>query len=72
MDTIANVNAGTTVITMEGDYQIAANFPINWPLIGGITAAEVVIVWLAVFLVRRRRAARTRRQGRRKSAKRRR
>jgi len=68
MDTIANVNAATTVITMEGDYAITANFPVNWPLIGGIIAAVVVAVGLAIFFVRRRRAALTERQGRRRAA----
>jgi uncharacterized repeat protein (TIGR02543 family) len=61
VDTIANVNDSTTMITMRGDFSITANFeekpPINWPLIGGIIAAVVVIVGLVIFLVRRKRAA---------------
>ncbi len=68
VDTIANVNAATTVITMEGDYAVTANFPVNWRLIGGIIAAVVVAAGLAVFLVRRRRAALTKRQGHRGAA----
>jgi len=62
---IFNVRAATTVITMHGDYSITANFeeipPINWPLIGGIIAAAVVAVGLAIFFVRRRRVAQTKR-----------
>ncbi len=68
VDTIANVNAATTVITMHGDYAITANFAVNWLLIGGIIAAVVVAAGLAIFFVRRRRAARTERQGRRRAA----
>jgi uncharacterized repeat protein (TIGR02543 family) len=69
VDTIANVNAATTIITMHGDYEITANFaPINWLLIGGIIAAAVVAVGLVIFFVRRRRAARTKRQGRKEVA----
>jgi uncharacterized integral membrane protein len=59
---IFNVNKATTIVTMSGNYFITANFeekpPINWPLIGGIIAA-VVIVGLVIFFVRRKRAART-------------
>jgi uncharacterized repeat protein (TIGR02543 family) len=62
VDTMANVNDTTTMITMHGDYSIVANFeekpPINWALIGGIiTAAVVVMVVLVIFFVRRKRAA---------------
>jgi alpha-tubulin suppressor-like RCC1 family protein len=60
VDTIANVNAAQTTITMNDNYSITANFeekpPINWPLIGGIIAA-VVIVGLVIFFVRRKKAA---------------
>jgi len=66
VDTIFDVSAATTIITMEGDYAITANFPVNWLLIGGIIAAVVVAAGLAIFFVRRRRAARTERQGRRR------
>jgi uncharacterized repeat protein (TIGR02543 family) len=66
VDTIARVNAATTIITMHGDYSITANFA-NWLLIGGIIAAAVV-VGLVIFFVRRRRAAQTKRQGRRRVA----
>jgi len=66
VDTIANVNAATTIIPMHGDYTITANFGANWPLIGGIIAA-VVAVGLVIFFVRRRRAARTKKQGRRRA-----
>jgi len=72
VDTIFDVSAATTIITMDGDYAITANFeeipPVNWPLIGGIIAAAVVAVGLAIFFVRRRRAARTKRQGRKRAA----
>jgi hypothetical protein len=71
IDTIASVNAATTIITMHGDYAITADFeeipPINWPLIGGIIAAAAVAAGLAIFFVRRRRAAQAKRQGRKKA-----
>jgi hypothetical protein len=57
VDTIANVNAATSIITMEGNYTITANFAVNWLPIGGI-AAVVVAARLAIFFVRRRIAAR--------------
>jgi hypothetical protein len=57
VDTVADVNAYTTTITMDDDYSITANFAqtplINWPLIGGIIGA-VVVVGLVIFFVRRR------------------
>jgi uncharacterized repeat protein (TIGR02543 family) len=57
VSTIADVNAATTTITMNGDYSITANFEekpsINWPLIGGIIGA-VVVVGLVIFFVRRK------------------
>jgi len=61
VDTIADVNAATTNITMYDDYSITANFeeilpPVNRALIVGIIAA-VVIVGLVIFFVRRKRAA---------------
>jgi hypothetical protein len=60
VDTIANIDAALTIITMSDNYSITANFeekpPINWPLIGG-TIAAVVIVGLAIFFIRRKRAA---------------
>jgi len=69
VDTIANVNAAITVITMQGNYEITAKFeeipPINWLLIGGIIAAAVA-VGLVIFFVPRKRAARTKRQGRKR------
>jgi alpha-tubulin suppressor-like RCC1 family protein len=60
VDTIANVDAATTIITMRGNYSITANFEAwaNWALIGGIIAA-VVAVGLVIFFVRRRRVAQT-------------
>jgi len=71
VETIANVNAATTIVTMRGDYAITANFeeipPINWPLIGGIIAA-VVAAGLAIYFVHRRKAAQVKRQGRKKAA----
>jgi hypothetical protein len=64
VDTVADVNASTTTITMDDDYSITANFEekpsINWPLIGGIIGA-VVVVGLVIFFVRRRRVASTKR-----------
>jgi hypothetical protein len=72
VDTIANVNAAITVITIHGNYEITANFeeipPINWLLIGGIIAAAAVAVGLVIFFVRRSRAVRTKRQGRKRVA----
>lgn len=68
-DTIADVNAASTNITMDGSYNITANFAagtpfqrrINWPLFLGIIAA-VVVAGLVVFLVRRRTGARAQRR----------
>jgi len=57
VDAIARVNAASTNITMNNDYAITANFEgkpsINWPLIGGIAGA-VVVVGLVIFFVRRK------------------
>jgi hypothetical protein len=57
VDSIADVNAATSIITMGGDYSIAANFEekraTNWPLIGGIIAG-VVAVGLVILFVRKR------------------
>jgi hypothetical protein len=57
VNAIARVNAASTNITMNSDYAITANFgvktSINWPLIGGIAGA-VVVVGLVIFFVRRR------------------
>lgn len=59
VDTIADVNAGTTIITMDGDYSITANFEeippasFNWPLIGGIIAA-VILAGLVIFFLSNR------------------
>jgi hypothetical protein len=57
VDGIAHVNAASTNITMNSDYAITANFgvktSINWPLIGGVAGA-VVVVGLVIFFVRRR------------------
>jgi len=67
VDTIANVRATTTIITMDGDYAVTANFARNWPLIGGIIAAAAA-AGLAIFFVRRKRAIQAKRQGRKKAA----
>ena len=65
VDTIANVNAAQTTITMNGNYFITANFeekpPVSWALIGGIIAA-VVIMGLAIFFMRKKRVAREKRR----------
>jgi LPXTG-motif cell wall-anchored protein len=49
---------------MDGDYSITANFeekpPVNWALIGGITAA--VVAGLAIFFMRRKRDIRKKRR----------
>ena len=68
VDTIADVGAASTGITMEGSYNITASFGteiplplVNRPLIGGIIAA-VIVAGLVVFLVRRRTGARAQRR----------
>jgi hypothetical protein len=57
VDAIANVDAASTTITMNDNYSITANFEekpsTNWPLIGGIIGA-VVVVALVVFFARRK------------------
>jgi uncharacterized repeat protein (TIGR02543 family) len=57
VDAIANVDAASTAITMNDNYSITANFEekpsTNWPLIGGIIGA-VIVVGLVIFFVRRR------------------
>jgi len=57
VDAIAHVDAASTTITVNDNYSITANFEekpsINWPLIGGIIGA-VVVVGLVIFFVRRR------------------
>jgi len=57
VDAIAHVDAASTTITMNDDYSIIANFEqkpsTNWPLIGGIAGA-VVVVGLVILFVRRR------------------
>ncbi|MDH4067694.1 MAG: hypothetical protein OEU97_02005, partial [Dehalococcoidia bacterium] len=67
-DALSNVNAATTIIAMHDDYTIAANFALNWPLIGGIIAGVVVAAGLAILFVRRRRAAAKKKQSRRRAA----
>jgi len=54
VDTIVDVNAAETTITMEGDYSVTTNFegiprPVNWPPIGGIIGG-VVVIGLLVFV----------------------
>jgi hypothetical protein len=62
VNAIANVNAATTVVTMDNDYSVTASFekipPINWPLVGGIIAA-VIVVGLVIYFLRKKRLART-------------
>ena len=57
VDTIADVNAAATNITMQGNYTIMANFerPVNRALIGGVVAAVVVAGSVVLFMLRRRR-----------------
>ena len=57
VDTIANVNATATNITMQGNYTITANFerPVNRALMGGIVAAVVAAGSVVLFMLRRRR-----------------
>jgi hypothetical protein len=70
VDSIANVNAATTVIAMYGDYAVTADFGLNWPLIGGVIGAVVAAVGLAIFFVRRRRGTRMDKQRRKRGARR--
>jgi hypothetical protein len=67
VDSIANAETATTVITMQGDYTVTASFSLNWPLIGGTIAGAVVAAGVAVFFVRRRRVARRESQHRKKA-----
>jgi len=57
VDTIADVNAAATTITMQGNYTITANFerPVNRTLIGGIVTPVVVAGLVVLFMLRRRR-----------------
>lgn len=65
--TVADVNAATTTITINGNYAITANFEVipptgggvKWWLIGVIIGV-VVIVGLVIFFLRRRRVAQSR------------
>jgi uncharacterized repeat protein (TIGR02543 family) len=54
---VANPDAASTAITMNDNYSITANFEqepsTNWPLIGGIIGA-VVVVALVIFFLRRK------------------
>ncbi|MFO7772540.1 MAG: hypothetical protein R6V59_01095 [Dehalococcoidia bacterium] len=65
VDTIADADAATTTITINGDCFITANFekipptPVNWALIGGIIAA--VVGGLVIFFTRRKRATQAKR-----------
>jgi hypothetical protein len=59
VDTIADVTTAQTTITIDGSYSIMANFEriqpqINWPLIGSIIAAVIVISLLLFFVPRHR------------------
>jgi len=55
--TIADASDAATTITINGVYSITANFAmkpsLNWPLIGGIVGA-VIVVALVIFFVRRK------------------
>lgn len=69
VDTIDNVNAAVTTVTMQSSYTIRANFEealpaaANLPLIGGIVAA-LAVAGLLVFLKRRSRPAPTKKRRR--------
>jgi hypothetical protein len=56
--TIADVEDATTTLTMNDNYSVTADFEqipssFNWPLIGGIIGA-VIVVALVIFFVRRK------------------
>ncbi|MFO7712481.1 MAG: hypothetical protein R6V51_04660, partial [Dehalococcoidia bacterium] len=55
--TIDDATDASTTITMNSDYVITANFAVkpslNWPLIGGILGA-VIVVALVIIFVRRK------------------
>jgi hypothetical protein len=55
VDTIADVNAAATNITMYGNYTITANFkrPVNSDLITGVVAAVVIAGSVVLFMLRR-------------------
>lgn len=55
VDTIADVNAAATNITMYGNYTITANFkrPVNNDLITGVVAAVVIAGSVVLFMLRR-------------------
>jgi hypothetical protein len=57
VDTIADVSADTTTITMDDDYSITANFKerTNWLRIGAVMVLAVLVVGLASFFFIRRR-----------------
>jgi hypothetical protein len=66
VDSVANINAVQTTITMNDRYSITADFEkggaVSWALIGGIAGAAV-IAGLVVFLLRREKDAQNRRLG---------
>jgi hypothetical protein len=55
VNTIADVNAAATNITMYGNYTITANFkrPVNTDLITGVVAAVVIAGSVVLFMLRR-------------------
>jgi hypothetical protein len=60
VDTIADVSAATTTITMDDDYSITANFKevTNWLRIGAVMVVAVLVVGLtSFFFIRRRKRA---------------
>jgi uncharacterized repeat protein (TIGR02543 family) len=54
---VANPDAASTAITMNDDYSVTANFEeessTNWPLIGGIIGAVVVVALVLIFVRRK-------------------
>ena len=55
---IFNVNAATTIITMNDNHSITANFEKNPPILL-ITVGIIAVVALAIFFFRERRTTRT-------------
>ena len=61
VDSVDNVNADGTSITMNDNYSITANFEkkpqVNWAILGGIIAA-IVVAGVVIYFMRKKRHAR--------------